>query len=353
MIALNKEDNAFYDFVYLIEKTTIQLNNAAKRNPEYFRSQTGRKLEHVVFDYLQDTNKTNKLGFNIELISGQKFPDIIVGSKYGIEVKSTTADHWTTTGNSVLESTRVENIDKIFIIFGKLSNEVEFISRPYEECLSEVVVTHSPRYRIDMKLAENQTFFDKVDLTYDSLASSDDPIKPIIDYYRENLEPGESLWWVNNDPEATSVPAKIRQFCNLSPTEKHRIKNYALAHFPEIFGASNRTKYDQLILWLITSHSVVSSSMRDLFTAGGRYDQVIKGENFTRIPRVFWNVTHEFNKIKREITNATFEELRGHWGINVDPDDRVCMWINLVCAHNKSYPEVRNLLLRTAGKYKS
>ncbi|WP_212744209.1 hypothetical protein [Maribacter sp. ACAM166] len=47
---------------------------------------------------------------SIELIGGQKFPDIVAKKFYGIEVKTTTQNHWKTTGNSVLESTRVDDV---------------------------------------------------------------------------------------------------------------------------------------------------------------------------------------------------------------------------------------------------
>lgn len=75
---------------------------------------------------------------------GRRFPDIVANKFYGIEVKTTTKNHWKTTGNSVLESTRIEDVERIFMLFGKLGKPIEFRGRAYEECLSEVVVTHSP-----------------------------------------------------------------------------------------------------------------------------------------------------------------------------------------------------------------
>jgi hypothetical protein len=49
-----------------------------------------------------------------------------------------------------LETTRVEDVDRIYMMFGKLNKPVEVRFRPYECCLYEVAVTHSPRYLIDM-----------------------------------------------------------------------------------------------------------------------------------------------------------------------------------------------------------
>ena len=124
---------------------------------------------------------------SIELISGQRFPDIIANKYYGVEVKTTIKNHWTTTGNSVLEGTRVDGIERIYMLFGKMVSPIEFKCRPYEECLSEVVVTHSPRYLINMDLKEGNTIFDKLKIPYDTLRKEQNPVKPIIDYYRKRL----------------------------------------------------------------------------------------------------------------------------------------------------------------------
>lgn len=105
----------------------------------------------------------------IELIGGQKFPDIVANKYYGIEVKTTTQNHWKTTGNSVLEGTRVDDVERIYMLFAKLASPIEFRCRPYEEVLSEVVVTHSPRYLIDMNLKVGNTIFDKIKMPYDTL----------------------------------------------------------------------------------------------------------------------------------------------------------------------------------------
>ena len=49
----------------------------------------------------------------------QAFPDIAI-DQYGIEVKFTTNDTWRSVANSVLESNRVNGIEKIYIVFGKM-----------------------------------------------------------------------------------------------------------------------------------------------------------------------------------------------------------------------------------------
>lgn len=47
----------------------------------------------------------------IRLVSAQYFPDIIAEKYYGVEVKSTKENHWTSTGSSIVESTRDKNVE--------------------------------------------------------------------------------------------------------------------------------------------------------------------------------------------------------------------------------------------------
>ena len=102
------------------------------------------------------------------------------------EVKTTKDNHWFSTGSSVAEGTRVSDVERIFMLFGKMCNPIEFRCRPYQECLSEVVVTHSPRYLIDMELEEGETFFDKIQIPYDEFRKQDDPIKTVVRFRRTN-----------------------------------------------------------------------------------------------------------------------------------------------------------------------
>ena len=123
----------------------------------------------------------------IDLISGQKFPDLVVNNYYGIEVKATKSNSWKTMGNSVLETTRVENVERIYLFFGKLINPAEFRYRRYEECLYDVAVTHSPRYLIDMDREIGDTIFDKIGMDYDVLRSTNNPAKEIMKYYKTRV----------------------------------------------------------------------------------------------------------------------------------------------------------------------
>ena len=161
IISANSEPSR-KDFDILINSTLTELNVHANNSSKKIATLIGRNLEPYVRDVMAELAVGTAFENTIELIGGQKFPDIIANKYYGIEVKTTTQNHWKTTGNSVLESTRVEDVERIFMLFAKLASPIEFRCRPYEEVLSEVVVTHSPRYLIDMNLKQGDTIFDKI-----------------------------------------------------------------------------------------------------------------------------------------------------------------------------------------------
>lgn len=210
VISSNPEPNKLI-FQSLLDNTVQTLTDQSKKSQKVYLDLLGNKLENVVADVMSEKAKGTPFENSIELISGQKFPDIIANKYYGVEVKTTKQNHWTTTGNSVLEGTRVDGIERIFMLFGKMVSPVQFKCRPYEDCLSDVVVTHSPRYLINMDLQAGQTIFDKLDIPYDMLRNSPNPIKPITDYYRQFLKAGEEVWWLEQD-EPKSTGLIIRDF---------------------------------------------------------------------------------------------------------------------------------------------
>jgi len=214
IVSLNSEPNK-KEFQSLLGSTLRTLDSESKKNQKDFLGFLGNKLENVVAEIMNANAKGTSFENTIELISGQKFPDIIAKRYYGVEVKTTKQNHWTTTGNSVMEGTRVDGIERIYMLFGKMVSPIEFKCRPYEDCLSEVVVTHSPRYLINMDLEEGETIFDKLDIPYETLRKSPNPVKPIIEYYRQFLKPGEEVWWLDQE-ESKSTGLIIKLWNNLS-----------------------------------------------------------------------------------------------------------------------------------------
>jgi hypothetical protein len=218
IVSVNSDPNR-KEFDALLGSTIDELNVHAKNSSKKVATLIGRNLEPYVKDVMTDLAVGTVFENSIELISGQKFPDIVAKKYYGIEVKTTTQNHWKTTGNSVLESTRVDEVERIFMLFAKLASPIEFRCRPYEEVLSEVVVTHSPRYLIDMNLEQGKTIFDKIKMPYDTLRKKESPIKTIVDYYKGKLKPGEELWWMDTENNSKPSNIVIKIWNNLSAKE--------------------------------------------------------------------------------------------------------------------------------------
>jgi hypothetical protein len=334
--ALNNEFNL------LLNLTTIELNDCAKKSTKLITSLTGNKLEPFVKDIMEKLAIGTPFENSIECIGGLKFPDIVAKKFYGIEVKTTTQNHWKTTGNSVLESTRIEDVEKIFMLFAKLASPVEFKYRAYEECLSEVVVTHSPRYLIDMNLEMGKTIFDKIKIPYDTLRKKDNPIKPILDYYKSKLKPGQELWWI--DP-TKSTNIVITNWANLTIAEKQNVKNKAMIYFPELFSNSN-DKFSRLGIWLVTQEGVVCNNLRDLFTAGGKGELIIGRKKYINIPRVFLNMFSSLDSIIEHITVTPTTELNQYWETNASNENKVITWIDLIAEHSKKIADAQHLNIK-------
>lgn len=342
MIISVNSDPIRSEFDNLLASTIQELNLQAQNSIRKPETLIGRNLEPYVRDVIKELAVGTPFENSIELIGGQKFPDIVAKKYYGIEVKTTIQNHWKTTGNSVLESTRVDDVERIFMLFAKLSSPIEFRCRPYEEVLSEVVVTHSPRYLIDMNLEQGKTIFDKINMSYDTLRKHDNPIRPIVDYYKRKLNPGEELWWMDVDNTSKASNIVIRIWNNLSLKEKQGFKNQAMAYFPELFGNSS-DKFGRLAIWLVTREAVVCPNVRDLFTAGGRRDY-ISGENvYPEVPRIFLNLLGSLPNIVEVIMQTSALELSEYWGIKTMEETKIFDWIDLVAENSKNIKDVNNL----------
>jgi hypothetical protein len=313
-------------FQSLLDSTLETLKIDSKLNQRKYLEFLGNKLEKVVADTMSFRAKGTPFENTIELISGQKFPDIIANKYYGVEVKTTKQNHWTTTGNSVLEGTRVDGIERIFMFFGKMISPIEFKCRPYEECLSEVVVTHSPRYLINMDLAEGETIFDKLSVPYNTLRKTSNPIKPIIEYYRQFLKPGEEVWWMDQE-DVKSTGFIIKLWNNLSINTRREMMVKSMVFFPEIF--SNRPdKFNRLAVWLINFQGIVCPNIRDVFTAGGQGSIDWKEKQYFGIPRIIIKMMNSLSEIETLLQESEKETLKEYW--NIKPKDNKSTWIHLV-----------------------
>lgn len=288
MIALLDSKPSVEEFQNLMRRTDDLLNHEAALNPGYYKTRGGSLLEDDVKAALEECAEKTSFKGKIEKISGQRFPDIVAAKFYGVEVKSTKEDHWTSTGSSILESSRVQDVERIYMTFGKLGGQVQFLSWPYEDCLYGIAVTHMPRYLIDMRLKHGETIFDKLQIPYDVLRKMDNPVVPVSKYYRSKLKPGESLWWASDAGEE-AVSATIRLWKNVPCPEKRKLTTYGCVNYPEIFAG----EYDRYALWL-TSRGVVDPHIRDQFSAGGRVEMRMADGSKAIFPAVYRRIVDNY-----------------------------------------------------------
>mgnify|MGYP000186376810 CR=1 FL=1 len=319
-------------FDLLIEKVLDFLSSDCQQNPERYRK-SGEDFEPCVKDAVVYAIDVLSLEATVDYTpGGHGFPDIVIeggdGSKYGIEVKSSsgTGNTWRINGNSVLGSTRVPGIQKNVIVFGKVRGENSiFRAKEYDKSIANVVVTHSPRYLIDLDVEEGQSFFDKSNLSYAEISQSEQPIKLITDYFHSI---GQQAWWL-----ADSTPAAIQMFGKLPKSEQNKLMGYAFAHFAEIFSNSG-TKFYRYMSWLATENSIIDPALRDRFTAGGKADITLSYVVYEKLPRIFTNL-HEYRKyVLNELENADLQVLEEDWGIVPSPDfqERIEQWLTLTTA---------------------
>jgi hypothetical protein len=276
-ITVKDSKNHYDDFVKFMNATTDALKEDGRNRKEYYVKQNGEKLEDDVIRCMKA--KAIDFRFNPEFIKftlPQHFPDIVSNQYYGVEVKSTKNNSWKSVGSSIVESLREADVKKIFMMFGILSNEnVDFRCKPYEQCLYDINVTHSPRYAIPKQ------------------------IERVRMYYREKYRNSKAKtmpWWIGDSFESESQDFQL--FADLDDEAASAYISRIYALFPEVLGTS-QDKFRRAVLWLCTRHSIVCSNVRDYFTAGGRGDIYVQDKlKWKDVPKVICNLLPHVRRIK-------------------------------------------------------
>lgn len=315
----NSLDLAFANFM---SKTEAYLNDQTEGDAQLYKDCKGTKLENVTLKILHKLCVgTPFKKENIILVSGHSFPDIETRPCYGVEVKTTEKDSWTSTGSSIIESTRNENIKRIYMLFGKLGGKrAEFRCKPYEKCLSNIAVTHSPRYLIDMNLPQNgsPTIFDKMAIEYDEFRVLDEreKISKLRKYYKQQAAANHKLqmpWWMG-ETELTEATAPVVSLYNdLSPAikDKINIRMFILFPFDIIHG-----KYQRAALWMCTRFSVIMPNMRDIFSAGGKIEHLGKLALPEKMPQVLqriYNYRMDIIALLKHLDQQTRADIAYNW----------------------------------------
>ncbi|EOD7435794.1 hypothetical protein ACJQ40_000227 [Enterococcus faecium] len=237
----------------------------SKGNDNGFEKLVPLILEDIINDLsLQDT-------LQIEVHLGHHFPDIdliLHGIKYGVELKYRGNGSWNTNGNSVFESITGNDYEEIYLFFGsKVPKEKRILIRfaPYWQATSNIKVTHSPRFTIDMEHLDSSVF--KAKTEYDRLRNMNEieKISFVQSFLKEHS--GGAKWYTA--PTETITPT---QFSELPLEKRNQIRTELLILFPDdlLYGSSN-SKYTRSAEYLLETYFVYNKSLRDLFTSGGVY----------------------------------------------------------------------------------
>ena len=326
MVYLAKTNVKEIEFVSLLEKSRrLMLHNlSGKKNV----SPIG--FEEAVLEQMSEAAKGTDFEGRVQQTGVHAFPDIVMNEYFGVEAKMTQRDHWTSTGNSVLESSRLKDVQRIYIMFGKFGGKLDIRYRLYQECLPEISVTHAPRYRINMNLPSGKSIFDKMGIGYDALRKDQNTIERIKNYYRSQLKEGEALWWLEQDDEKATSPI-IKSFRSLDKKEQEHFLVESMIFFPEMFGKSS-VKFGRAAAYLMTDYNAVSANLRDLFTAGGRVKLTIRGRDYF-IPRIAHHLHMHAQSISKKLDTTDEEPLRFYWGNYIWNGDKLEQFKKLIDMH--------------------
>lgn len=205
--------------------------------------------------------------WSIKRTWSHSFPDIIANQFFGVEVKMTKENKWTSLWNSIFEGLREKDVEKIHIMFWKFWWEKEVRHRLYQDCLSNIAVTHSPRYTIDMELWHADSIFGKMNIEYDDFRWDPKQVQILKDYYKTLWKKWEWLWWIDSDGKDKITSPVIRQYKNMPIEERIDFKISVLVLFPEIFWKKNQTKFEKPCAFLMKEYGAVCPNIRDIFSA--------------------------------------------------------------------------------------
>lgn len=348
IIAIRKADKplAHRHFEELMSATELMMNDDAAQRSSFYKGLSPAALESVSLEKIREACVDSPFDANeVRLISGQHFPDIIANTYYGVEVKSTKANHWTSTGSSIVESTRDANVDDIYMLFGKMGGDVpEFKCRPYEEVLYDIAVTHSPRYLINMELNRRDTIFEKMGIAYDELRTSDDAINKVRRYYREKAlreKRQEMPWWITSENVESSQSFNIQLWNTLSNEKQEELQAKCMILFPEALNPTrSNTKYNQTTLWLCSYHQVIVPNIRDFYSAGGQITHA-NGEKLpVPVPQVFYRIVKYAGAIRKMLANPEQDMqmlMEDYNPVLMRHGDPYKQWLGICCGYAKPY----------------
>ena len=181
------------DAVSTLSETIDRIQNALDTN-----RRLEKEFEHHVLLAFKGSGKEK--GFDCEAASTHGFPDIVcthkeTGLKFGVEVK--TGKFWQTNGNSIFTKIGEQDVEDIIVLFCKTSKPIQISWKRYEDVVSSISITHSPRYTIKMDIDSNLTFFKEMNTTYKDFKKmpTKEKMELVRNYYLLKKKTGRQ-WWM-------------------------------------------------------------------------------------------------------------------------------------------------------------
>lgn len=267
------------------------------------------------------------------------FPDVRVNG-FGVEVKYSKQDNWLAVGNSIFEGMRDPDVSHVYVVLGKTGGTPEARWGRYEDSITHVRVSNSPRFVIELS-GERSGLFSHMTVTYDEFARLDDDAKMahVREYSRHRLKEGERLWWLE---ASHTLPVAVTVYRSLPDSDKRRLRAEATLLCPEVVkSGGHRGKYDRAGLYLITQHGVFAPQLRDLFSAGsvGARDGE-RGHKY--IVGALRDIEGEIQAAASYLDDALFED---YWGFPCPPERRISEWLRQADRHATDWTPSAELFL--------
>ena len=353
-----------------IESKTINELGVAHRkiDGEYFENVfTKYYLEAV------ESNEFKELNLELEDLRGHKFPDFSInfnGLKFGVEIKSSEKGTWTIPGNTVYENISTINFENIFVFFGsykKNKDAFEVVVTEYWKAVKDIKVTHSPRFEISVNPAIKTDFFAdwKSFVDFKNMKKSE-KTKYLQEFLRQKKK-GQNLWYVPNEENEETEQSNPMLFEKLNKSIQYEILAKCFILFSkDIFRAKRTEKsgiytmdsyYGNIANYLLEEHFIISSSLRDRFSSGGK--KVLEfNENEYTFPAVFTRFSNLGDLIANiltevdEGTQAEFKEIiEFYWNDNnVEYDESNFLQSYLKQLHNIENTPNLQYVIRTEMK---
>lgn len=289
-------------------KTTIEAINPIDK--KYLVSKGNQNGFEILVPEIAETIKSeinDSSIFDYKVHLGHHFPDmdlIVNGMCFGLELKSRNNGSWDTNGNSVFESITDENYQDIFLLFGSKEPGKDHIRVKFDyywKVTSSINVTHSPRFKINMD-AQNSVFKSSQEYYQLRDKTEKEKIAFLQNYLKEHTT--GTKWFVPQDTTTESI--KPTSLNLLSQNIQNQVKAETLVLFPQDLITSKKANYARAHEFIITNHFYYSSSFRDFFSAGGKWEK--NNIEFPQSVGTFHNLRSEIRNIL-DNSNEEFQKL--------------------------------------------